>query len=195
VFIVIIPLFAQNGSDTLYCEEVNVESMEEYQELLDFGCSLGCAIGWDFDATSYLEPQGDNTYDALNMMDADLSTAWVEGAEGYGVGESIMIFFEMPEEMENLNFDGIDFINGYAKTPTAWEYNSRVKTFKVWQNEEFLFYIRMLDTDWPQRVNFSPDHTVYLNQGDVVYLDIVEIYEGRKYDDTAITEMNLYGAH
>ena len=101
----------------------------------------------------------------------------------------------MPDEMENLNFDGIDFMNGYTKSATAWEYNSRVKLFKVWQNETFLFYIRLLDTNWPQRVDFYPDHTVYLNPGDIVYLDIVEIFEGRKYEDTAITEMNLYGAH
>lgn len=195
VILIAVPLLAQNGQDTLYCTETNVESMEEYQELLDFGCSLGCAIGWVFDATSNLEAQGDNTYSPKNLQDGDFTTAWVEGANGYGLGESIIIVFDMPEEMENLNFDGIDFINGYAKSATSWEYNSRVKTFKVSQNDDFLFCIQLLDTDWPQRVNFSPNHTIYLNPGDIVYLDIVEVYEGRKYEDTAITEINLYGAH
>jgi len=195
IFITSAMLLAQNTSDTLYCTEVEVESMEEYQEMLDFGCSLGCAIGWDFDVSSYLEPQGDNTYGPENLGDCDFSTAWIEGEEGYGISESIIISFDMPEEMENLNFDGIDFINGYAKSATAWEHNSRVKTFKVWLNETFQFYIRLLDTAWPQQATFYPDHTIYLNPGDIVYLDIVDVYEGRKYEDTAITEMNLYGAH
>jgi len=197
-FIIIITssiLMAQNGPDTLICTEVEVESMEEYQELLDFGCSLGCAIGWDFDATSTLESHGNNTYGPGNLEDGDQGTAWVEGAEGYGIGETITIIFDTPEEMENLNFDGIDFLNGYTKSATLWEYNSRVKTFKVWHNDDFLFCIRLLDTDWPQRVNFSPDHTIYLNPGDKVYLEIADVFEGRKYEDTAISEMNLYGAH
>ena len=193
--VVMMPLLAEGDSDTLYCEEVEIASMEEYQELLDFGCSLGCAIGWEYDVSSFLQAQGDNTYGPENLGDCNFTTAWVEGEEGYGISESIVITFDMPEQMEDLNFDGIDFINGYAKSATSWENNGRVKIFKMWQNETFLFYIQLLDTDWPQRVNFAPDHTVYLNPGDIVYLDIMEVYEGRKYEDTAITEMNLYGAH
>jgi hypothetical protein len=186
---------AQTALDTLYCEEVDVESIKEYKEMLEFGCSLGCAVGWKYDATSVLETQGDNSYGPENLADCDFNTAWVEGAEDYGIGEEIIINFDMPEQMENLNFDGIDFVNGYAKTSDTWSANSRVRTFKVWLNNEPLFYITLKDTDWPQTIRFNEEHIIYLNPGDIVSLEIVDIYAGKKYKDTAITEMNLFGAH
>lgn len=188
-------LAAQNGPDTLYCTEVDIESLDEYGDMITGGCNLGCAIGWSYDVSSYLESHSEITYGPENLCDGNLQTAWVEGADGHGIGEEIIITFDIPDEIENINFDGIEFINGYTKTPGIWEKNSRVKTFKVWFNEELLFYIHALDSDWPQTIHFGEKHTIYLNQGDVVYLEIAEVYPGSKYTDTAITEMTLHGGH
>ncbi len=182
-------------TDTLYCKEVEVDSIEEYVELLTFGCSLGCAIGWSYNTTSFLSKQGENTYEPANLGDGDLTTAWVEDEDDYGIGVEILIDFDMAEQMENLNFDGIDFVNGYAKTPSVWANNSRIKTFKVWQNDAPLFYLELLDTDWPQNITFDDEHRIYLNPGDQIALEIIDIYPGKKYKDTAITEIHLYGAH
>jgi hypothetical protein len=186
---------AQAALDTLFCQEVDIESIEEYRDLLLYGCSLGCAIGWEYSASSVLEPQGDNTYIPANLADCDFETAWVEGVDGYGIGEEIIINFQMDENIHDMNFDGIDIINGYTKTPATWINNTRVKTFRVWHNSEPVFCIELLDTDRPQTVSFIQGHTIYLDPGDIVYLEIIDIYPGDKYEDTAITEINLYGDH
>ena len=53
-----------------------------------YGCSFycGCEIG-EQKASSTLKQQGKQNYKASNIHDLDYSTTWVEGAEGYGIGE------------------------------------------------------------------------------------------------------------
>ena len=50
-----------------YAQTGDIDSYEEIFIALNGGCSLGCAIAWDLEATSSLEPSGDNSYYPDNM--------------------------------------------------------------------------------------------------------------------------------
>jgi hypothetical protein len=174
-------------------EIVTIDSIEEYEGLLESGCSLGCAIGWRYQASSTLPGQGANRYNADKMGDASLSSAWVEGAAEYGVGEKLTITFStLPGHKEGIAFRGIELVNGYAKNEAVWRANSRVKRMSVRYQGKPLFELALADTMSPQAFNFE-DILIY--PGDHLEMTILDVYPGDKYADTAISEINLDGAH
>lgn len=63
-------------------------------------------------------------YGVLNLTDANSLTAWVEGKTNEGVGESIYI-------SAPLGCQTVNIYNGYAKSPSLFNQNNRVKAFKL----------------------------------------------------------------
>ena len=184
--------FAGKSLPALTAKPIDPAELEEYEGLLEGGCSLGCAIGWEFATTSSLKSQAGNSYGAKNLGDYTLATAWVEGVKGHGVGEKITIIMKVNPGQKDVSFRGMDIVNGYAKNKKSWSANSRVKTLRLYHNKKPKFLIQLKDTKIPQYVSFSE---ILINAGDIVVLEIVDIYPGAKYQDTAISEINLYGAH
>lgn len=88
------------------------------------------ANGYFITATSELPDtnQGEEwinfKYGAINLTDADLKTAWVEGEPGNGVGQSVYI--SVPYDCRTINI-----FNGYTKSKTLFTQNNRVKNIKV----------------------------------------------------------------
>lgn len=92
------------------------------------------------------------------------------------------------------DFSGINIINGYSKSKTAWKNNSRVKKLKLSVNGEPKFILNLKDQMGGQyfdignalfkdRVNEMHNYTVTF--------EILDVYEGDKYDDTAITSIGF----
>lgn len=165
-------------------------------EALFAGCSLGCAYGWETAASSHLAPQGANTYGAAMLEDFSPRTAWVEGAEGDGVGEWLA-FTILPPDGEGAGdpvpFWGIDVVNGYAKTEATWEANGRVQELLLTVNDVPVALLQLLDVRLPQSVELPEG--LMVGPGDVVALEVRAVYPGTRYADTAITEIALHGAH
>jgi len=188
------PLIAGVPESTPILEGVKLDAQasKDYINLLRYGCSLGCVIGWEFDASSSLPAQGDNFYSPANLGDYSLSSAWVEGAKGYGIGEKITIRIKGSPDQKDIPLTSLEVVNGYAKNRNAWRANSRVKTLKLLQNGKPRFLIHLLDTRTPQAFALP---AMSVSGGDILSLEIVEVFPGDKYQDTAISEINLYGAH
>lgn len=82
------------------------------------GRSMTLAYG----ASSVLDEA--SRYNCQNAFDMDPETAWVEGIEGAGIGESIWIGVkELPE--------ALGFINGYAKSRSLFRKNHRLHELDV----------------------------------------------------------------
>lgn len=157
------------------------------------GCSLACGIGWIFEASSELTPESGFTYGAHNAGDIDRSTAWIEGIPGHGEGEILRaIFFEGPAE-GSVPFRGLTILNGYAKSDGAWESNGRVHLLEMRFNGKILYVVELIDSQQPQSVFWSEE--IPVNNGDVLELEIISVYPGIRYDDTALTELVFWGAH
>ncbi len=63
-------------------------------------------------------------YDPGKAFDGDPASAWVEGAAGPGIGETIVAaFVEYPE--------ALGFINGFARSQSLFERNHRVKRLEL----------------------------------------------------------------
>ena len=161
------------------------------------GCSVWCAVR-DFDisarASSTLAPQGQYSYGAENITSGERNNAWVEGADGYGIDE----YFEITRRyaVSDGNY-GVDFcelciVNGYARTPETWTANSRVKELKFCFNDEYVDSLFLEDTMEPQYFDLSQYHLHADSGADSFWrFEIVSVYEGEKYEDTAITGIEI----
>jgi hypothetical protein len=156
----------------------------------ELGCSWYCAAGPSkITSTSQLNSSKTNNYKPENIHDFDLRTAWVEGKSNYGVGEEIIIEFKL---FPNLKVTHIDIFNGYSKNEKTWKENSRVKVFSLFVNNALLGHLNLEDTYKKQRFDIGSlggDKDGKL----ILTLQIIEIYKGEKYMDTAISEINFDG--
>ncbi|MCX7787833.1 MAG: hypothetical protein N2442_09060 [Spirochaetes bacterium] len=76
-------------------------------------------------ASSYLKEGEDwSKYHMKNLFDGTKDTAWVEGAEGDGIGEEV--WFEIEPGLKELVL-----VNGYAKNQNLFLRNNRVKKLEL----------------------------------------------------------------
>lgn len=126
---------------------------------------------------STLEP--DNLYSSTHLFDGNTGLAWVEGADGNGVGESL-----------NFNLVGeaaaskLIFYNGYQRSQEHFELNTRVRTFTIKTENQKAQKFTLRDDMTAQVLTFDPPLS-----GKNYELKIIEVYEGEKYKDLAISEL------
>lgn len=186
-----------------------------FEDVYWAGCSVWCAIGeytCNATASSTLAPQGKFSYEASNIINGNRKTTWIEGVDGYGIGEYVDITkkysrhadvaqFEVEEEettiapsYENadINLITLCIVNGYAENMEKWLDNSRVKELKMYLNGKYITNIELEDTIRPQYIDInSLDLKVKSGEEFTLRFEIADIYRGDKYDDTAITGIEL----
>jgi len=175
-----------------------LEGKEDYWEILGAGCSWYCGGGLDtLSTSSSLKSFKKIKYSAFNAHDLNYKTAWVEGVDGYGIGEFLMYHF--PPESPRIT--KIIIINGYVKSEKTWRENSRVKKLKMYLNDELFAILNLKDSREKQEFSFKPignsereDFAILKTKPWwTMKFEIAEVYEGEKYDDTAITEIYFDG--
>lgn len=177
-----------------YCDETK----DEIWNVEGGGCSWYCGGGpKNVSASSYLASQGENTYSPKNAHDLNYKTAWAEGVKGYGIGEYLLYTFEGASPRINE----IKVLNGYIKSKTAWLNNSRVKTLKMYVNDQPYAILNLKDFYGEQVFSVKPignsdrkDLELLKSKPDwTLKFEILDVYKGLKYDDVAITEICFSG--
>ncbi len=181
---------------TVTDEGWNEEGYENYYDVLTIGCSFYCCFNrGQVSASSALKPQHGLTYRAENAGDLTYKTAWIEGAKGYGVGESVIFTFPPT----NPRITTVKIANGYTKTEKAWKENSRVKQLDLYVNEKLYAQLMLQDTRDEQVFSVGEigyaDRKADLSTRRNIQLrfEIVDYYPGDKYQDTAISEITFDG--
>lgn len=144
-----------------------------------------------YSASSTLQDYNKINYNVKNLtslsFDLKHQFAWVEGEKGYGIGEKIN--FQFLKVWDDWTFWGAFYIiNGYAKDTLTWKNNSRVKEFKVYRNNVYIANVKLEDVMSVQR--FTLTKALGKNEpsiGDIFTFEIVDVYAGDKYKDTAIS--------
>ena len=131
--------------------------------------------------SSYLTEK-DKAYTVENLSKSIMDTPWVEGVPGNGIGEGFTI--------ERAYTDYLLIVNGYIsyKKPYLYKQNGRIKKLKVTgltSGEERI--LEVLDTPHPQTIDIS-----FITKNEDIRVEIAEVYEGTKYDDTCIHLCKLY---
>jgi hypothetical protein len=58
------------------------------------------------------------------LFDGDNGTCWVEAAPGHGIGEWVLFLVNRPVQ-------GLRLVNGFARSPSLYDNNSRIKTLRL----------------------------------------------------------------
>lgn len=190
--------------DSLYEDTMPIEKPEGqlygFEDDLTAGCSVWCAIvdyNEKVSASSALEAQGECSYEAGNILDRDRKDAWVEGADGNGIGENVTITKSYDIGTDSEGYDCIFFtdlciVNGYARDEETFKNNGRVKTLKMYFNDEYVCDLELEDTMKPQYISLSGLHLSAQNKEESTFrFEIADVYPGDKYEDTAITGIEI----
>jgi len=171
---------------------------EGYWDVMGIGCSWYCGGGQDtLSASSELQAQKGISYAPRNIHDLNYQTAWVEGVPGDGIGE--FVTYHVPPY--NPRITEIIVANGYLKSEKAWRENSRVKKLKMYIDDTAVAILNLEDTRQEQHFTFEPlgyadrENWDQLNEKPwwTLKFEILAVYPGDKYDDTAITEIYFDG--
>ncbi|MBR5770126.1 MAG: hypothetical protein IKY20_01000 [Alistipes sp.] len=151
-------------------------------------CSWYC--GGEIDSVTASSTLADR-YAAEKAHDFSIVTAWVEGVEGNGVGEYIKYAF--PGTCPRITTVLIH--NGYVKNWDVWRDNGRVKKLLMYYNDEPYAILNLQDTMGLQ--SFDVGVLGYEDKDSApawsIKFEILEVYPGKKYEDTAITEIYFDG--
>lgn len=182
---------------------------------------------WKKGRSSVLIEKGkpEDTYELSKLNDNDLSTAWVEGVKGDGVGEYV---FQLVYRMNNnlltcFKYNKykkikvvLEINNGFCKTKTLFDENNCVKQALVQlfdvpviigQNNTYVSSVpallleQKIDlADSMEKQNFvffieSPDNLIATRPEILLKFTILDVYTGTAYGDTCISEMHVYGEY
>ena len=162
------------------------EVVENAWDIIDGGCSWYCGGGnYKIKASSSL---GDS-YKAEFANDLSYKTAWVEGKKDEGIGEYLEYYFKN----DSPRITEIIISNGYMKSEETWKNNNRVKKLKLYVNGIPFGILNLKDSRTDQY--FSVGTLEHNKNGTdlILKFEILEVYKGSKYNDTAITEIYFDG--
>lgn len=162
------------------------EVVESAWDIIDGGCSWYCGGGnYKIKASSSL---GDS-YKGEFANDLSYKTAWVEGKKDEGIGEYLEYYFKN----DSPRITEIIISNGYMKSEETWKNNNRVKKLKLYVNGVPFGILNLKDSRTDQY--FSVGTLGHNKNGTdlILKFEILEVYKGSKYNDTAITEIYFDG--
>ena len=162
------------------------EVVENAWDIIDGGCSWYCGGGnYKIKASSSLGV----SYKAKFANDLSYKTAWVEGKKDEGIGEYLEYYFKN----DSPRITEIIISNGYMKSEETWKNNNRVKKLKLYVNGVPFGILNLKDSRTDQYFEVG---TLGHNKNGtdlILKFEILEVYKGNKYNDTAITEIYFDG--
>lgn len=121
-------------------------------------------------------------YPADLINDFKNDTAWNEGANGDGIGEWVEIQFEAPQKINAMVIQ-----NGYKKSKDLYYENNRPKMLKIDVIGQQSFMVNLEDVyNNGFYIEFPETMETY-----GVTITIEDVYNGTKFNDTCISEVQL----
>ena len=128
------------------------------------------------------EPAG--FYHATHLFDGNEASVWSGNINENGVGQTLKfdLVGEAPAER-------LVFYNGNQQSNEHFDWNARVKTFSIKTENQTAQKFTLPDEMTPQVLTFDPPLS-----GKKYELEILEIYEGEKYNSLTISELSFLRA-
>lgn len=159
-------------------------------DIIGQGCSWYCSGGNDsVSSSSHLDSSNGYQYTASAANDLSYETAWIEGAEGIGIGEYLEYVFanKSPRVTE------IIVSNGYFNNWDESEEFNRVKKLKLFVNGKPYGILNLQDSCTDQKFKIGLLGHNMDGSKLVLRFEILEVFSNNKSTKTAITEIYFNG--
>ncbi len=136
------------------------------------------------------------TYNASNISDDDYHTAWVEGVDGTGEGQVLVLHLDGIHKISKIKI-----FNGYLKTKRRYSINGKITTAAIdfGNGHQQMVNLSIMDPI-EEETEFEADkmgETEIIPNGDcetdTIVITITGAVAGTKYEDTAVSEIEVYG--
>lgn len=190
-------VFQMNDAEARNAEEVEISEEDEQTEEVEQVEKLSAMSYW-YNAELYEKGNmdiisgvtceasstlGSSKYHSDKLLDGDDSTCWQEGADDYGIGESLKFNFETPSEIGYIRI-----VDGRADSETKFYQNGRVAALELYLPEkDESVELKLADTIEPQlfEIKGAKDITELM-------LTIKDVYtEQAIYKDTVVSEITF----
>lgn len=146
------------------------------------------------DATASSElTVGKYTYSVAYSYDGDVNTCWQDGVPRNGSGESLTYYFDQPRCIV-----GVDIINGRVDIEEEYYDNNRIERLVVYYLLDGVVKGNAV-VDFDDVYNMEPVYYELTNgvfdevyYCDSIQVEIESVYEGEKYNDLCLTEIQFY---
>ena len=189
-------LLEKNKLNSIEQKELNIllekygEVVESAWDIIDGGCSWYCSGGnYEVKSSSNLSTEKGINYQAKSANDLSYKTAWVEGKSDEGIGEFLEFYFKN----NSPRITEIIISNGYMKSETAWKNNNRLKKLRLKVNGKSFGILNLEDSKTDQIFELGTFGRNKNGKDLILKFEILEVYKGDKYNDTAITEIYFSG--
>ena len=155
-------------------------------------------VNYTATASSTLQPDQDHHYEVMNIAAWDPEKTWSEGADGDGIGESILIHVKNPRPLDSILItpgygaarpEGLHSPEGTSKEESLWWQNNRVAQLEITLNGEHTF-----TAAFPNEIFHSPYPVPvrgYSKPVESIKMVIKSVYHGTKFQDTCISKVVL----
>jgi hypothetical protein len=141
-----------------------------------------CHTNYQIKASSFLPPEGENSYEPEKVKNFWGGTAWSEGVKGAGVGEWLELTPAVPKSLIAIELDP-----GMTKTEELFKANARPKKVLVELNGEKRFSVAIPDLKEVLRIPIV-DYTKAVKK---IRLTMEEVWPGTKFEDLCISGIRL----
>jgi hypothetical protein len=129
-------------------------------------------------------------YSPYNLLDGDPRTAWAEGADGSGLGESVSFSFDfMHLSVEEITIDEIRVLPGYFDE-RHFKANNRVRRLRLRAGEGASLAVDLADA-MSEQVIVPPEPIVLSARQNSLTLAIEDVFRGDTYDDTCLSGISF----
>lgn len=133
-------------------------------------------------ASSFLPPEGDQSYEPEKVKNFWGAQAWSEGAKGSGVGEWLELTPAVPKPLVV-----IELAPGMTKTEELFKANARPKKVLVELNGEKRFSVEISDLNEVHRIPILD----YAKPVKKIRLTFEEVWPGTKFEDLCVSGIRL----
>lgn len=138
------------------------------------------------------EPIGSDNFEAKNMFDGNMKTCWLTAWDGKNEVIEIVIDIEENAEVPSAEIRSIYFANGWRKDMQTWKNYSRLKKVSMSINEKPYAEITFENTYKMQGIDIDK-LKIEKSRRYRIRLRVLELYKGDKFDQLAISDIQLNG--
>lgn len=138
------------------------------------------------------EAIGNDTFDAKNLLDGNMQTCWLTSWDGKNEVFEIVIDIEENPNVNSVQLISFYFANGNRKNLESWMNYSRIKKMSMSINEKPYAEITLEDTYKTQSIDMDK-FKIEKSKRYRFRFRILEIYKGKKFDQLALSDVQITG--